>query len=61
MSVNLKTSMDKLLQVLLELRCQSQQAIILEHYVTSKDITKVEDLTSRIRHLVTLMGQEKVD
>ncbi len=51
----LQVSMGKLLDLLQEWRYRSELEIIPEHLLTSTTITKVEDLTSRIRHLVTMM------
>ncbi len=58
LSSTLVKSMDKLLEVLSELRFQSGLVTTLERYAISKDITKVEDLTSRLRHLGTLMERD---
>ncbi len=55
LSKNLGISMAKLLGLLLEWQSRSELEIIPEHSGISTDICKVEDLTSRLRHLVTSM------
>ncbi len=51
----LGVSMEKLQDLLLELQYRSESEIIPARFVTSTDISHMEDLTARLRHLATLM------
>ncbi len=53
----LRSSMAKLQALLRELESVPLQGITMEPSKISTTITKVEDLTSRLRHLGTLTGQ----